>query len=176
MRDCSSECIWLFTNSFFSLSPAWKRTSCSCNIWLLWPHGASRASDPIICATLLLFSSIRPLHRSEYRWIITSSWIQNFLKVLSQPDSLHFFPVVGFLVLRFWIDDFDRKNHERLSGFKFAACHFFRIFVSDASLLYLIPFSRLCIKKSAGSELLIVSLRRFSPVSFCQSLNLHLGW
>ena len=83
MRDCSSECIWLFTNSFFSLSPAWKRTSCSCNIWLLWPHGASRASDPIICATLLLFSSIRPLHRFwiplNYHIIVNSKFSEGSL-------------------------------------------------------------------------------------------------
>ena len=57
MCDCDSECIWLCTNSL-SLSPTWTCTWYSCNIWFLWPCNASRASDSIICVTLLSFSSI----------------------------------------------------------------------------------------------------------------------
>ena len=138
-----------FSRTLFSLSPAWKRTSCSCNIWLLWPHGASRASDPIICATLLLFSSIRPLHRFwiplNYHIIVNSKFSEGSLTAwFTAFLPCHWFSRTAIVNWWFW-----QKKITNVSfhGFKFAACHFFRIFVSDASLLYLIPFSRLCIKK-----------------------------
>ena len=123
-----------FSRTLFSLSPAWKRTSCSCNIWLLWPHGASRASDPIICATLLLFSSIRPLHRFwiplNYHIIVNSKFSEGSLTArFTAFLPCHWFSRTAILNWWFW-----QKKITNVSfhGFKFAACHFFRIFVSDA--------------------------------------------
>ena len=103
MCDCSSECIWLFTNCFFFLALG--------KVLDVMQQMVSLKTSSFSCfgSTVPLFLHVLPFALridSEHLEVLGPSELRKSLKILSQPDWRHLLLVFDILGMRFGIVDF----------------------------------------------------------------------